>query len=121
MIDPENLSFGDVVYAVKETNNAFRKKKIKMIDADGVEWSRYDREQWEYSVDELVYCGRVTFEVTGEVPVSEGHEEEMYFKYPDGSIYSEYYESIAECDRWFPSREQADSCIEELKESRRDD
>lgn len=121
MVDPENLSFGDVVYVVRERNNTFHKKKIKSIDSDGVEWFRYDREQWEYSVDELVYCGRVTFEVTGEVPVSEDHQEELYFKYPDGKIYSEYYESIAEFDDWFTSREQADSCIEELKESRKND
>ena len=120
MIDPENLSFGDAVFVVKETNNAFTKKRIKTV-VDGVEWFRYDRDHWEYSIDELVYCGRVTFEVTGEVPVSEDHQEELYFKYPDGKIYSEYYEAIPGYDDWFTSREQADSCIEQLKEARRHD
>lgn len=115
MIDPDKLKFDDVVYAVNEKNNAFLKKKIKMVDDNGVEWTRYDRDNWEYSINELVYCGRVTFEVTGEVPVTENHQEELYFRHPDNRIYSEYYEQIPEMEEWFYTQTEAEKYIELLK------
>ena len=45
MIEFNTLKFGDTVYVAVEKNNAFTKRKIKTV-IDGVEWFRYDRDQW---------------------------------------------------------------------------
>ncbi len=118
MLDLEKLKFGDTIFVVNEKNNAFSKKKIKKI-IKGVEWFRYDIDHWEYSISEIVYCGRVTHIEEGEVRFEEDRLEELHFKYPDGQIYSEYLELIPELEEeWFHTREDAENYIEELKAAR---
>lgn len=118
MINFDKMNFGDVVYAVKETNNAFSKKRITMIDENGIEWYRYDREHWEYSITEIVYCGRVEFQEFGEVWFGEDRQTEFHFKYPDGQIFIEYLKDICEFEQWFHTREDAEAYIKERKEDR---
>lgn len=118
MLNIENLKFGDVVYIADEKNNAFLKNKIKMIDENGIEWFRYDLDNWEYSIKEIVYCGRVIYVEEGEVRFDERRQEELHFKYADGQIYEEYIEDIEKLEEWFHTREEAEKCIEELKASR---
>jgi hypothetical protein len=118
MLEVEKLKFGDVVYVVNEQNNAFSKKKIKMIDENGVEWFRYDRDHWEYSVNEIVYCGRVTYIEEGDVRFDENRQEELHFKFPDGQIYSDYIEDVIECQEWFHTQQEAEAYIELLKKER---
>lgn len=115
MLDLKKLKFGDTVFVVNEKNNAFIKNKIKMTDQHGVEWFRYDLDNWEYSIIETVYCGRVTYNEEGEVRFSEVRQEELHFKYPDGQIYEEYLEDISELEEWFHIREEAETYIEKLK------
>ena len=117
MLDIEILKFGDTVFVVNEINNAFSKKKLKKV-IKGVEWFRYDRDHWEYSISEIVYCGRVTYIEEGEVRFDEVRQEELHFKYSDGQIYSEYLELIPEFEEWFHTREEAEKYIEELKVKR---
>jgi hypothetical protein len=119
MIDFDNMNFGDVVYVVNETNNAFSKKRITMIDENGFEWYRYDREQWEYSITQIVYCGRVEFHEFGEVRFDEDRQTELHFKFSDGQINSDYLDDVAECEEWFHTQEEAEAYIVELKEKRK--
>ena len=115
MINPDNLTFGDIVYVVNEKNNCFSKQKIKMIDDNGVEWFRYDRDHWEYSISQIVYCGRVDFTEQGEVRFEEARQTEFHFKYPDGQIYLEYLEDLYEVEEWFHTLQAAEDYVEELK------
>jgi hypothetical protein len=113
------LKFGDVIYIVKETNNAFIKKKLTMIDENGIEWYRYDRDNWEYSIEEIVYVGSVELIVKGEVDDTR-RGNEMHFKYPNGDIYYEYEKEAENIEDWFSTREEAETYIEELKKLRKD-
>lgn len=67
MINLNKLSLGDKVYVVKEKNNIFSRKKIEMTDENGVRWHRYDKLLWDYEVQEVEYCGKVTYQVEGEI------------------------------------------------------
>lgn len=115
MIDISKIKFGDTIYVVNEKNNAFQKKKIVKIDRKGVEWFRYDRDHWEWSISEIVYCGKVTMITEGEVDLDLDRQDQMHFKYPDGNIYYEYVSLIHENDDWFLIREEAEAYIEKQK------
>jgi hypothetical protein len=118
MVEFEELKFGDRIYIVDEKNNAFSKKKIKTV-IDGIEWFRYDRDQWEYSISEIVYCGKVTHIEEGEVRFEEDRITEYHFKHPDGQIYHEWEgEDTDHLDNWFYTREAAEKYIQNLRESR---
>lgn len=119
MINKHKLKFGDIVYEVEEKNNAFTKKKLKTI-INGVEWFRYDRDHWEYSVKQIVYCGRTNVTIEGEVSDDTSYESELHFKYPDGNIYSEFENNIAEVKDWFHTKKEAEAYVEKLKEARRE-
>ena len=118
MIDIDKLNFGDTIYVVNEKNNAFLKKRITMTDENGVEWYRYDRDHWEYSVAQIVYCGRVEFQEVGEVRFSEDRQTELHFRFSDGQIHSDYLDDINECEEWFHTHGEAEAYIAELKQKR---
>jgi len=111
MITIENMKFGDTIYSVKTVNNAFRKNKLTFTDADGNEWHRYDRPHWEYSIEELVYCGKSYYIEEGEVRFDEDHTTQLHFKYPDDQIYPEYEEDIKEFENWFTTKAAAEEHI----------
>jgi hypothetical protein len=115
VINLKSLNLGDVVYIVKERNNAFTKKKIKTV-VDGVEWFRYDRDHWEYTVAEIVYCGHVTVINTGEVDPDPDRQNQMHFKYEDGNIYYEYEADIGDLAEWFHTRQEAENYAATMRE-----
>jgi hypothetical protein len=88
MINPEELNFGDKLYIVNETNNAFSKRKLTTV-IDGVKWFRYDRPDYDYPIDEVVYCGRMDSTFEGEVDLSEYVKTYYYFKNKNGDIFPE--------------------------------
>lgn len=114
MIDTNQLKFGDTVYVVETRNNAFSKQKIKTV-IDGVEWFRYDQDHWEYSIKELVYCGRVVYKEYGEVAFNEDRQNELHFRYPEGQIYCEFEDDFEYVEDWFQSRSEAEAYIEQMK------
>jgi hypothetical protein len=118
MINFDKLNLGDTIYVVNEKNNAFLKKRITMIDENGVEWVRYDRDHWEYSIAQIVYCGRVEFQEVGEVRFSEDRQTELHFRFSDGQIHSDYLDDINECEEWFHTHGEAEAYIAELKQKR---
>lgn len=118
MIEFKNLKFGDKVYVAKEQNNAFTKKKLKTV-INGVEWFRYDQDHWEYSIEVIEYCGKVTHLEEGEVRFEEDRLTEYHFKYPNGQIYHEWEgEDKDHLTDWFYTEEEANNYIKELKKTR---
>lgn len=79
MIEVSTIRLNDVVYKVNENNHYFNRKKIKMIDADGVEWYRYDRPILSYTVDEYQLEGIVSVAVIGKVKNPDQYEDEYHF------------------------------------------
>lgn len=118
MIEFNTLKFGDKVYFAVEKNNAFTKSKIKTV-IDGVEWFRYDRDQWEYNTVVIEYCGKVTYIEEGDVRFDEERFTEYHFRYPDGQIYYER-EGADEhhLEHWFYTKDEAEKYIQDLRESR---
>ena len=118
MIEFNTLKFGDKVYIAKDTNNAFSKKKIKKI-IRGVEWFRYDIDNWTYTIEEIVYCGKVTHIEEGDVRFDEERITEYHFRYPDGQIYDEWEgEDQDHLEHWFYTEDEAEKYIQDLRESR---
>lgn len=115
MIDYKSLNLGDVVYIVTERNNGFKKKKITTV-VDGVEWFRYDLDHWEYTVAEIVYCGRVIIIIKGNVELDHDCQNQMHFKYSDGNIYYEYEKDIGDLAEWFHTRAEAETYAVEMRE-----
>jgi hypothetical protein len=120
MIDFKTLTFGDSIFIAKEKNHVFSQQRIKMIDADGIEWHRYDRDRFSYEIVKITYCGKVTFVQEGEVRLDEDRAATQYhFKYPDGQIYYEYdNEYDFDLKDWFHTREEAETRIADLKAMR---
>lgn len=56
MIDPNVLKVGNKFYKVVETNSGFHRNKIRQ-EIDGVEWFRYDRPVFSYSIVECTVVG----------------------------------------------------------------
>ncbi len=120
MIDFKALTFGDKIFIAKEKNHVFSQQRLTMIDAEGTEWYRYDRDRFSYEIVEITYCGKVTFLHEGEVRLDEDRAATQYhFRYPDGQIYYEYdNEYDLELIEWFHTREEAETRIAELKAMR---
>lgn len=119
MIIFKDLTFGTIVYKVNTKNNMIGRKRFVMTDADDVEWYRYDRDSFEYSIEEIEYVGKVTHHKEGKVRFNEEHLTEFHFKYPDGQIYCEYYgDDEHNLDDWFTTSEEAETEMARLKEYR---
>lgn len=123
MINLRNLSLGDKVYVVKETNNVFSRKKLEMTDEHGVRWYRYDKLLWDYEVEEVEYCGKVTPIVEGEIRFDEDRHVEYHFKHADGQIYPEYVWAedpleLEDPDIWFSTRQEAERYANHMKETK---
>ena len=116
MIIFKDLTFGDIVYKVVEKNHVMSQKRLTMTDADGAEWYRYDRERFEYSIEELTYVGKVTHHAEGEVGFEEDRCTEFHFKQPSGVIYD--IDDEIYLNNLFTTREAAEAEIAKLKESR---
>lgn len=121
MIEFNELQFGDRLYVVEEKNNSFSRKKITKTDEDGNTWYRYDKDQYEYEIDEIVYCGKVTYTEEGDVRFDEDRLDEYHFRWPSGQIYGyidcEDYNDI-EYSRWFHTRKEAEEYVDYLKLSK---
>lgn len=116
MIDFSKIQLGDVLYHVEIVNSILSRKKIKMTDANGVEWYRYDKPVWLYNIHEIMYVGNVVKICRGNIANIADHQDEYYFQYKStGNI--EYY---FECDDYFEdcfhTLEAAQQHVIELKD-----
>lgn len=118
MFDTTFMTFGDKVYRVNENNTSFSRKRLTMVDEQGNEWYRYDTPRWEYSIDEIVYCGKVVVTSLGETSDQLEMRTQMHFKYPNGEIYWEYEDDLKEAMDFFSTLEEAHQRIAQMKECR---
>lgn len=117
MIDFSTLKFGDKIYNINDSLNAFYRKKITTV-IDGVEWYRYDVPLREYTIEVFTYVGRYEPSIFGEV-IPEDVEETKYFIRNDRLEEMAYLHSDdADDNDWFVSNEEA---IREINERIEDD
>lgn len=120
MIDLSKLQFGDVIYHIEHINSILTRHKIKMIDANGVEWYRYDRPTWLYKIHELMYVGSVVKICRGKITNPEDQQDEYHFEYKSSGNVEYYFENDPYFDDCYPSLEAAQQRVKELEEQDHD-
>ena len=94
-------------------------EKIKMIDADGVEWYRYPNGKHKYTIDELEIVGRLFFRIEGEGSI--WNEEDYVGRYAvrvNGNGLDEVYQEDLDNERYpvfFRSLEEAEAYVAQKK------
>jgi len=79
-----DLVIGNIVYRMVVNNNAYSRKKIKMVDDAGVEWFRYDKSQWTFRVTQMKICGTIKQVVRGVICDGCKEEDQYHMQYlPD--------------------------------------
>lgn len=111
------MNIGKTYYRVDETTNAFRRKKLFFTDENGIEWSRYDRELWEYNIVPLKLVGYFEFAFKGEYPqeFKEYLSPSFIFEEENGNRFEAASYDVME---YFPSKEMAEKHIEQKKAAR---
>ena len=77
-LSKDDLRIGNLVYKLEINNNVYRRKKLSMVDSEGNEWHRYDRELWTYSITPMKICGSVKHIIRGIVHVDSMLEDEWH-------------------------------------------
>lgn len=100
---------GDVLYYVDSSVNTFSRTKIKMVDADGVEWYRYDKPSISFTIEKHTIIGIVKCETIGRIPEGEFCET-TYYTHNKRSLY------VSEINNdkypgWFDSEELAQAYL----------
>jgi hypothetical protein len=79
-----DLVIGNIVYRLVVNNNAFSRKKIKMVDDAGLEWFRYDIPLWTFRVTPTKFCGTIKQVIRGVVRDGCIDEDQYHMQYlPD--------------------------------------
>jgi hypothetical protein len=79
-----DLVIGNIVYRMVVNNNAYSRKKIKMVDDAGLEWFRYDKSLWTFRVISMKICGSIKQVVRGVIRDGCQEEDQYHMQYlPD--------------------------------------
>lgn len=106
-IDLRNLKVGDFVYRVFRKNNFFSQKKIYMVDANGVEWYRYDKDRYEYIIIKYSVVGIVIPQIFGKVDDDEYHQMIVYLESDDENYdHYELYQPLEADDTDYSQSEE---------------
>lgn len=117
------MKLGDKIYHTKINNQVFRQEKLKMTDADGNTWYRYDRPRWTYACEEHT----VVAIVTPVVQFLEGFSPDNVDT--DTRLYTDKGEELDECclddsryrKGWFTSRVFAEQYLLDHKHEKAED
>ena len=118
MIDVKNLKVGDTFYSVKETNNAFHRKKIVKV-IDGVEWFKYSEPLRSYEIVTYTVKGILRKELEGEWPESELYALDTEYSVSSGRSDYEFYSTDLEYEsfrEYFFAIEEAEAYKTHLEE-----
>ena len=112
-------NIGDKFWVLSVMKN-WNSNKIKMVDAEGIEWYRYPEGKNTYKIDELEVVGKLFFNIEGEGSL--WNEEEYVDRYAvrmNGEHLDEVWQEDLDGERGYPyyfhSREEAEAKIAELK------
>lgn len=107
MIELSTLNIGDTIYKVESTINAFTRRKMVLVDENGVEWYRYTKPSLTFSIESYTYVGRADVVVTGKI-IPEDVEETKYFieHEKEGMFY--LHDRDVEDNVWFVSKDEAE-------------
>lgn len=112
MIDIKNLKVGDTFYSVKETNNAFRRKKIVRV-IDGEEWFKYSEPLRTYEIVTYEVKGILRKELEGEWPDDELYALNTEYSVISGdsdySFYATDFEYESDSAEYFSRLEEAEA------------
>ena len=81
MLTKNDLVIGNIVYRMVVNNNAFSRKKIKMVDDAGLEWFRYDKSQWTFRVTAMKFCGSIKQVIRGVIDDGCQEEDQYHLQY----------------------------------------
>ena len=114
---------GDVYYSIEKKLNGFRRNKITMVDAEGVEWHRYDRDAIEYSVEKCTLTAILVKTLRGAADISDYHDDfalraEYFMEYENGAL--ECWDDEDFITDVFKSEANANNRMEALKKERKE-
>jgi hypothetical protein len=72
------MNIGDNIHHIKTISNAFIKQKIKMVDAEGIEWYRYDKPIWEFELETHTIIGKISVTIEGTIDENDMVENSYY-------------------------------------------
>jgi hypothetical protein len=98
-LSKDDLRIGNTVYKLAFNNNITgRANRITMIDSNGTEWYRRDREMWTYKVTAMTICGSVKQVICGVVNSDSVSEDEYHLSYVQIDWQSGVIEPYCESD-----------------------
>lgn len=118
MIDVKNLKVGDTFYSVRETNNAFHRKKIVKV-IDGEEWFKYSEPLRSYEIVPYTIKGILRKELEGEWPETESYALETEYSVLFGLGECNFYSTDLEYDsgsEYFYTIDEAEAHKAQLEE-----
>ena len=71
MTDISEITLDQIIYRVTEIHQWASRKKITMVDADGIEWHRYDSPSITYKTETLRVIGKSITLIEGEMDSSD--------------------------------------------------
>ena len=114
-------NIGDKFWQVRKIFSALDRNKIKMTDADGVEWYRYDKQNVEFQLTQAEIVGKYNAIVEGH---NMWYEDEYCDRYAMkiGDHYDEVWEDELDGEHqghyvaYFQTKEDAEEYIKEQSE-----
>jgi len=117
-LSKDDLRVGNTVYRLELDNNVLRRKKLSMVDSEGNEWHRYDRELWTFTVVPMTISGLIKQVVRGVVDLDSISEDEYHLQYiPDSDgkmdttistfLESDLINDSGNWDRFYPYYDEA--------------
>ena len=99
------MNIGDNLYCITKVINALSRNKIIMVDAQGVEWYRYDKPISEFSLETHTVVGRTIVTVEGTIDEND-MVENSYFTDNGVTVYESDINSGSYC-YWFDDADKA--------------
>jgi hypothetical protein len=109
------MNIGDKIYCISVTTNAFSRQKIKMVDADGIEWYRYDKPIVEISMETQTIVGKISVYTEGTVEEDEMLENQ-YYTDTGTKVYESEIGSTSYAPYWITDEETAKKILAQQRE-----
>jgi ACT domain-containing protein len=109
------MNIGDNIYHIKTISNAFSKQKIMMVDAEGIEWYRYDKHNWTFELETHIIIGKISVSIEGTIDEND-MVENSYYTDKSMTLYQSDIDSTKFSPYWFSNEDTAQKKLIELRE-----